>query len=265
MSNIVLMDDDKPKVIGSGSIGTADPPSAGNLGAFFWETGDPNFPNGRLWQYKSLFKNDGQDDVKIDNTTINDNLRPMVDSITIRFKVKFNSLTSVATYLFSKDNGDPITSQQLTAYFRTNTPLFNIRVGGVDYPATFTVSLGVWYDVVFTMSNTTAKTFVNGVQYHNVTLTGNYTTTMPLRICGYAPNVLYNSQMDTCDWEFFSSYTSTGSTASLSAFAKYALNEPNGTVDIYDSISGLKAVVTDLSPVGALGNLALSPVQWLNL
>ena len=258
--NRALMNQNTLPIIGSGPLASAPVASAGNLSGMYLETGDPLWPNGRLWRYRRGFNNDGTDAIVIRNSTlIRDKIRPKVDSFTFEIIFNLRSLNAwqnIVTLLG--------TDAQLLILV-TNLNKIRIVVGGVvvgsDSVASLTI--GKFYRCVVSVNaDGTTKCFINSVEFVTGTCGAVVEPSALITLSAKNTTSTDNHNGYLCCFGIYYGYSSIGNTSVLTRFSSFALDEIAGSTTVSDSLTGVLGDITDGSPTGAIGTPMLVPIQW---
>lgn len=251
-----------PFVAPPGPLANA-PVASAYLGGMYSETGDPLWPNGRLWGYRRGFKNSGTDYINAGRpSSILTKIIPGTSLFTVcaGFIPRSSSANSAIVWLSNPDTSN----RQIMIRWNNTTKKIDVCVGSatgvVSASSISTYAEGIAVSIIVSVGLSVSRLYVNGTQQAEFATTvsiatGNITF-------GVSPDIGNNGNWDGFNISFYEGYTSVPSCGGLTPIAIWKLEEPPLSPTVIDSIGGLSATVADGFPTGAIGAPMLVPIQW---
>ena len=238
-------------VIGYGPIASAPTASEGNNGAFWLETGNPLWPNGRLWGYRRGLQNSGSDRVTLP-AEINA-IIALSESFAIVAFAQVESTTGTC-HIICKG---PVRAEAKQVGIVMYTGSFYGQIGGVSSSS---ITATTEHKRLVLSNYSGSAKISDGTDVASFTA-GAVTATTPLMLLA-ASDAYSVNRFKLFGVEVYNSANADGTTVGLSPLAKWALDEPAGSTQLIDSVGGLVADVADGSPLGCVGTPMLVPFQW---
>lgn len=246
----------RTSVVGSGPIADAPAASAANLGLCYLETGDPLWPNGRLYQsrYNGNMVNNGL-------TAIADVVkpaRPIVVTSDFELELRFyaDPANAVAfTGLFSSGIGTATTERSLWVERDNLTTTYKVSVynsaGTAKTISIANVTSAYWHSIRVVRIGNILTAYLDGVQ-----------TGAPQDLTGFVINTAQDSALFTqlLNRSFQGRICCAKLIAATNGF-DYDFNQTTGTSIADRSAAANNGTLTDSSPAN-FWSIGWTPIQW---